>query len=292
MALAFYFAALIAVTDVLNVRQGVELMTVAVAVAALAISRAGALFLRDWWFYLAGLILWNLSGPIAAYSPFPHHLDFMLNADRILFLGNDPVVMVQHALAKPGHVGPLDVLAAIAYNLHVPEPYIAGYFLWRLNRLVYLQFAASALALLVLGFLTFILIPAVPPWMASTWYGRLPHVFNGFGPVLRWHPLPFHGTPLFYLFKLRGDAVAAFPSEHAAFPLLECLAFSRVFRRGWLPLLLWVGWTLFVIVYLGEHWVTDAVAGWLYAVIIFWAVRSLSPENTGFRPIHLPGHGG
>ncbi len=264
---------MVLITDLLNVRLGVELVTLVVALAAVAISRAGGLFLRDWWFFLLGLVMWNVSGPIAADSPFRPHLDFLLQLDRVLFLGHDPVVLVQHSLATPGHVGPLDLLTAAAYNLHVPEPYIAGYFLWRLDRAISLQFAAAALILLVVGFASFVLFPAIPPWMASTWYGRLPHVFNGFRPVLRAHPLPFHGTPIFQVFKFHGDAVAAFPSEHAAFPLLEFLALSRISRRASLFLLLWVAWVLFAIVYLGEHWVTDALAGWLYAVVIFWIVR-------------------
>jgi membrane-associated phospholipid phosphatase len=109
--------------------------------------------------------------------------------------------------------------------------------------------------------------------MASTWFHRLPHVFNGFGPVLHGHPLPFHGTPLFYIFKFGGDAVAAFPSEHAAFPLLECLAFFCVSRKVGGLMVLYVLAVLFVIVYLGEHWITDALAGYLYAVVIFSGVR-------------------
>jgi len=155
--------------DVVNVRPGVEVMTLVVGVAALAITRRTGLFLHDWWFLLAGLVLWNLSGPIAAQSPFPHHLDFMLRADRLLLFGRDPVVVVQHALARHGHVTLLDVLTVVSYNLHLPEPYIAGYFLWWLNRAVYAQFAASVLLLLVLGFITFILFPSVPPSMPSTW---------------------------------------------------------------------------------------------------------------------------
>jgi hypothetical protein len=274
LLLGGYFVAVIALADVLNVRPGVELMTLVVLVAALAISRRPRQFLHDWWFYLIGLVLWNVSGPIAAQSPFPWHLDFMLNLDRALFLGRDPVVLLQHALARPGHVGPLDVATVVAYNMHLPEPYIAGYFLWRLSRAVYLQFAASVLILLVAGLVTFILFPAVPPWMASSHFGRLPNVVNLFGPVLQSHPLPFHGTPLFYVFRWRGDPVAAFPSEHAAIPLLEFLAFSRVAGRITSFLfLLWVAWILFSIVYLGEHWVTDALAGWAYALVIFWGVR-------------------
>jgi len=279
--LAVYFVAVVTITDFLNVRLGVELMTLVVVLAAVMISRAGAVFVHDWWFFLLGLVMWNLSGPIAASSPLHPHLELLLQLDRGMFFGRNPVVIVQHALATPGHIGPLDLLTSAAYNLHVPEPYIAGYFLWRLDRSLYLQFTSAILILLVAGFVTFVVFPAVPPWMASTWYGRLPHVFNGFGPVLRAHPLPFHGSPMFKVFDLHGDAVAAFPSEHAAFPLLECLFAWRLSRRVSLLLLLWVGWVFFSVVYLGEHWITDVIAGWIYALAVFWIVRWIAsrPAN-------------
>lgn len=282
--LALYFGLVIAVTDVINLRLGVEAMTLVVILPAVFVSRSSRLFVRDWWFLLAGLLLWNLSGPIAAYSPFHHHLDFMLNADRFLFFGRDPSVVVQHSLAPGPHVNLLDWLTGATYNLHVPEPYIAGYFLWRINRAVYLQFAAAALLLLVVGFVTFIIFPAVPPWMASTRYHKIPDVVNRFGVILRAHPLPFHGSPLFYLFAFRGDAVAAFPSEHAAFPALELLAFWRAAgRRVGIAFLLWVAWVLFTILYLGEHWVTDALAGYLYALAVFGAVVWYSGSESGLR---------
>lgn len=271
--LGMYFLTLIVVSDVLNLRLGVEVMTAAVVFASILISRMPGLFLRDWWVFALGLVLWNLSGPIAASSPFAHHLDFMLNTDRFLFFGRDPTEIVQHNLAPTAGIGALDWLTAIAYNLHVPELYITGYFLWRVSRTVYLQFVAAALILLVVGFISFILFPAVPPWLASKSYGKLPFVTNRFGPVLHANPLPFHGTPLFYIFKFKGDAVAAFPSEHAAFPLLELLAFARAAGRTvTIAFALWVAWVLLTILYLGEHWVTDALAGYLYALVIFGAV--------------------
>ncbi|MGH2449239.1 MAG: phosphatase PAP2 family protein [Chloroflexota bacterium] len=274
--LGAYFLALVLLADALNVRLGVELMTVAVLVAAAAITRAPRQFVRDWWFFLIGLVLWNLSGPIAAYSPFPWHLDFMLNLDHIIGLGHQPAVLVQHAFATPGRLGPIDWASAFFYNLHVPEPYIAGYFLWRLSRLAYLRFAAAALLLLVLGLITFILFPAVPPWLATKEFGRLPNVTNLFGTVLHGYPMPFHGTPIFYVFHFRGDPVAAFPSEHAAFPLLEFLAFKPLLGKpGWLYLI-WPAIVLFVILYLGEHWVTDALAGWVFALAITFGVRRLT----------------
>lgn len=280
--LAVYFLFVVAATDALNVRLGVELMTVVTLVAALTITRQAALFLKDWWFFLAALIIWNLGGPIGHTPHFPLHLDFLRNLDRLMFFGNDAVVIVQQHLATGTSVNTLDVLTAIAYNMHLPEPYIAGYFLWRLDRALYLQFAAAAQILLVLGFITFILFPAVPPWMAATWYHVTPGVTDRFGPVLRAHPMPFHGTPLFSIFRFPGgDAVAAFPSEHAAFPLLEFLALSRL-RMRWLSglLLAWVLIVLFTVVYLGKHWITDALAGYVYALLIFGFVRWFATRST------------
>lgn len=273
--LVAYFASVIAVTDALNIRPGVEMMTLVVVIPAVAITRDFLGFVRDWWFLLLGLVMWNLSGPIAAQSPFPSHLDFMLNMDRALALGHQPVVEVQRLLAPKTGLDALDWVTSGIYNLHVPEPYIAGYMLWRINRAVYLQFAAAALILLVIGFISFVVFPAVPPWMASTWFHRIPYVVNRFGPVIHSHPLPFRGSPVFATFKLSGDAIAAFPSEHAAFPVLELFAFARAAgKRAAVGFSIWVLLVLFTIVYLGEHWITDALAGYTYAVAI-WVVISL-----------------
>lgn len=313
--LGVYFLTVIVVTDVLNVRLGIELLVLTVVVAAVGITRRPVAFLRDWWFLLLGLVLWNLSGPIAAQSPFPWHLDFMYALDRALFFGRDPVVVVREALHAQDPIGPLDWASAAIYNLHLPEPFVAAYMLWRIDRTVYFQFAAAVLVLLVVGMITFVLFPAVPPWMAGEplvrfggqymkpWIagplgypGGTPGawadarvyvrgVVNGFGLVLRSHPLPFHGSPLFTVFALRGDPVAAFPSEHAAFPLLEFLAFRLVAPRvAWL-LAGYVLVVLFVIVFLGEHWVTDALAGYVYAVVIWAAVRRLSAGSFRFSRV-------
>lgn len=272
LLLAIYFASVVIVCDLLNIRLGAEYLTLMVVVAAVAISHAGRQFVRDWWVYLVGLLMWRFSGPIAGQSPFPVHLEILIKADRLLTAGHDPVLLIHDAFADPTHLRPLDWFTAIAYNFHLPEVYIAAYFLWRLSRAVYLQFVSAVLILLVLGFITFVLFPTMPPWMASSWFHRIPRIVNGFGRVLHAHPLPLIGEPIFYIWKLKGDPVAAIPSEHAAFPMLEFLALRKLFPRGALLLLPWVLFVPFAVVYLGMHWLIDPLVGWIFAVLIFWFV--------------------
>lgn len=274
-----YFVFVIAVTDIMNVRPSVYVMELALVVPVLCITRRPLQFLRDWWFLLVGLILWDLSGPLAALSPLPPHWNLMIRTDEFLGFGHDPVEEVQRYLASGTHVNALDVVTSITYNLHVPEPFIAGYILWRINRRVYFLFAFSLLALLLAGLITYVLFPAAPPWVASEWWHLIPPgVTNRFGPTLAAHPLPFHGSPVIYFTQWAGDPIAAFPSEHAAIPMLELLAFGVVLgRRAYIGFSLWLLWVLFTIVYLGEHWITDALAGYLYAIVLFvgtaWALR-------------------
>jgi membrane-associated phospholipid phosphatase len=303
VALGIFFVLVIVISDVINVRPGIEFCIIMVSIAGTSISRLRTQFFKDWWFFLVGMVMWNLSGPVAAQSPFPWHLDFMYNTDRSIFLGHNPVSMLHDVMHLRRSLGPLDYLTAAGYNLHLPEPFMVAYFLWRLNRAIYFQFVAATLVVLVLGLITFILFPAVPPWLAgqplvrfegqylkpwvaaasgypgglhAAWQHTrvlLPDITNRFGLVLASHPLPFVGSPLFYIFKFRGDQVAAFPSEHAAFPLLEYFAIRAAAPRVAWAMVLWVLFVLFTIVYLGEHWVTDAIAGYVLAIVVWTCVR-------------------
>ena len=95
--------------------------------------------------------------------------------------------------------------------------------------------------------------------------------------------------------KIDGDPkhyniVAALPSLHAAFPLI-CLLVARHFRLPrWLQglLLLQLLGVAFAIVYTGEHYVVDVLAGLLYGFVVFRLMvfllerraRPVAPDST------------
>jgi membrane-associated phospholipid phosphatase len=65
------------------------------------------------------------------------------------------------------------------------------------------------------------------------------------------------------------NEVAAVPSLHAGVTLLISLFFwSRTRRWRWLLVLYPLAMAV-ALVYLGEHYVSDVLLGWLYAVVVF-----------------------
>jgi membrane-associated phospholipid phosphatase len=147
-------------------------------------------------------------------------------------------------------------------------PLVFAFLLWMWRKRYYWRFVGSYLLLSYAGFATYVLYPMAPPWWAAG-EGRIPPVASilddvHFGVVT--NPVVL-ATQFF-----KPNPVAAMPSIHAAFPVLVWLVAWRIWpRAGWalLPYPLAMG---FAVVYMGEHYAIDVVAGWLYAIVAFCAV--------------------
>jgi membrane-associated phospholipid phosphatase len=64
------------------------------------------------------------------------------------------------------------------------------------------------------------------------------------------------------------------PSLHAAIPMLLLVFFwPEVRTRGKIGLSLYAGLMSIVLVYGGEHYVIDVLAGWLYAIVVTVVLR-------------------
>lgn len=292
---ATYLLAVFAGFLYFNFRLTVEWVALMLFVAALVLGK-GMQFLRDWGVFVLVLLAWQLITPVATQFGFPWHLTELIAADKFLFNGTVPAAWLQVHLHHPGILEPWDVFAATIYMSHFLMPLVCGFLLWMASRETYRNFAISFVLLAFAGFVTYIVYPSVPPHMASQplkhihgiyvvaagGHVYLPGVQNLFQVTLAHWFSPYHGyvsltwMGLTFL-NLHYDPVAEIPSEHAAFPMLFFLFLRHQFGRPAYWVLLYIAAVLFTILYLGMHWVIDAIIGFMYAGAVYLVVMHAAP---------------
>jgi hypothetical protein len=250
----------------------VQVVLVMFAVAVF-VGRGGR-FVRDLLPIVMGLLSYGLMTTYAQRLDFDVHYLPQIRIDRVIGLGSVPTVWLQSHLYT-GRLGVAEVFSVLMWLSHFAVPLVIGFSLWLMRRqTAFTVLMCSLLGVLVLGEITFILAPTAPPWLAAQ-HGDLPGVHHVLKESLG-------GMHLSGIEKIDGDPkhyniVAALPSLHAAFPLI-CLLVARHFRlprRLQALLVLQLLGVAFAIVYTGEHYVVDVLAGLLYGCVAFRVVVAL-----------------
>jgi protein-S-isoprenylcysteine O-methyltransferase Ste14 len=258
-----------------------------VMLAAALFSNRGGRFVRDWLPVLLGFFAYSLAGQFASSLDFTVHYTPQIDAERVLAFGTVPTIWLQDRLYH-GTTGPLEVFSMTMYFSHFFAPVLLGFYLWWARlRDGFTQLMFGLLTVSILAEITFVLAPTAPPWLAAQ-QGLLPpvdHVIKqGLSDLDLTAAASIYGDPDAY------NIVAAVPSLHAAWPLIGLLVARRWRLPSWVVAVQaaqLVG-VVFAIVYTGEHYLVDALAGGLYAVAA-WAIvqRAFGPA---VRPsvTHLP----
>ena len=203
------------------------------------------------------------------------------DVDRWLFGGQMPTVWLQAHLHDSGRVQWFEVAAFLVYVSHFFVAPLLAAVLWVRDRWRFRRFAAALALLTLLGCITFVAFPAAPPWMASE--HRL------IGPTARLIPQLWTWIGVGAETGLVGtgyryaNEVAAVPSLHAALALLVALS---VWPRRWWARVLVAAYPLamaLAIVYTGEHYVSDVLLGWIYAVASFAVICWIAARLTTWR---------
>ena len=265
------------------------------------------------WAYIAGYEMPN-DDPEALRRRV--RIDYPVKLDCILGLGQPPTVRLQRLLATPGRIGRLDKPLVWAHWMWFAVPHSAlAYLLWR-RRDLFPRGAAQMYAVFDLGLIAYWLVPTAPPWYAAE-QGRIdggtrerqhmlrayaqsldapvpepaasnPAVPSGRGsPVARrmmveygeqfwkgrWEPL--------YSF-LGGNPLAAMPSLHFATSVMAAHLLSEA---G--PVEGAVGWAYaatlgLALVYLGEHYLVDLLAGLALTEAVRHAAPPVAPAAGAF----------
>lgn len=234
----------------------------------------GFAFLRDWSPFLLLVLSYEGLRGLADGLVSHTHVAFAPDVDRAMFGGQLPTIWLQQHLWDPAHIHWYDYVAAFMHPMHFIVPLAFAFVLWMRNKRLYWKFVASYLLLSYAGFLTYVLFPAAPPWFASN-VGAIPHVDKILEQVL-WKNSVSQPVVLVYGY-FDANQVAAMPSLHAAFPVMLWLIIWKLRPRwGWLTIAypLVMDWA---VVYMGEHYVIDVIAGTVYGAGAFWAVW-VAPE--------------
>ena len=197
-----------------------------------------------------------------------------------MFGGNLPTTLLQDVLWD-GRVKWYDFVFYLAYMLHFVLPFALALTVWKTRTKYYWQVISTYLVLSFAGFVTFLLFPAAPPWMAAE-KGMIEPITRISSDV--WFALGIHDFPSLYN-KISPNPVAAMPSLHAAYATLFALFIAKFYGKKWAitaaiyPVLIYVG-----TVYQGEHYAIDEIIGGLYAVAAFMLVpkvmKLLRPKKT------------
>lgn len=228
-------------------------------VIALALGR-GASFIFDWLPFLILFMAYEVMRGFAARTGFaPHDVSGL---ERGIFGGQLPSLWLQQHFYDPRSIHPWDWLAIGFYFLHFPLPMVVAFVFWLNSREHYWRFVSALLLMCLIAFLTYLVFPSAPPWIQ--YHGLIHKVSDE--TVSKWG-VNYYISPIYFaLYKLDPNLYAAFPSLHAAFPCLAMLYSWARYRLLGAGLVLYTACVWTAIVYLGEHYFVDALAGVAYAL--------------------------
>jgi membrane-associated phospholipid phosphatase len=233
------------------------LFTLPLVLAAL---RRDGRALRWWAAYVCGFTAFVLLRYSADQLGFPVQTAYPIAADRLLGFGTVPTVWLQAHLPRDGALVLLAIGVHLSYYLTPP---LAGLWLW-LRTEQFPAYVRSLLLLYAVSLLIHVVLPTTPPWLAAL-HGDLPGASRLLYDVL------YPNAPQFYDFgdRVAGNHVAAMPSVHTAAIIVMALFLRR--PAAWL----YVGAMGFALVWLGEHYLVDVLAG----VALGWVCARDKPRD-------------
>ncbi|VVB66637.1 PAP2 superfamily protein [Candidatus Gugararchaeum adminiculabundum] len=187
---------------------------------------------------------------------------FPIQADLFIGGGRLPTAILQAFIDSHGWSGFFGLVSILVYTLHFAVPLAFAYIIWLSNRKDFARYMAAVVILSYLALFTFWVFPVAPPWLAAE-KGLIP-IEKKFDTIATDYDL--RSLTIAYDF-INANPVAAIPSLHFGYPFLALVFALTSGRRS--AAVFFAAYTLvvsFSIVYLGEHYVIDLVAGGIYAL--------------------------
>ncbi len=262
--------------------RGIEIEPQWVVLALLLIAvplGRGTQFIVDWLPFLLLFFAYEIMRGFAAKTGFGAH--DLSGLERAVFFGSLPTITLQQAFYRPGVIAWQDWVTMGFYFLHFVLPVAVGFLFWVRSREHYWRYVSALLLMSFLAFVTYLFFPSIPPWL------QFPHEVHKITneTVTKWG-VDYYVSPVYG--RLNPNQVAAFPSLHAAYPVLAAVYAWRRYRALAVFLVVWAAGVWFSIVYLGEHYVVDALMGLVYVAVATVIVERVAAARRGTPKLPRP----
>lgn len=256
-----------------------ESFYISMIVAAFPLATLFALGAREndfrlWAIFILSFVFFaHFRALVDQWGPAPKFL-YPAQWDQTIFLGISPVHWLQNHLYNPGTTGWIDVGAITVHVSYFFTPYIVAFLLWKCRRETFGTYIAAAILTFYVGALINLLVPTAPPWLAAH-EGMISEVARIYSIVLG------NGLPATYEYgqQIAGtNPVAAMPSLHFAVAVLVGLGSTQLHRIGRLIGGLYILAMAFTLMYLGEHYFVDLLAGIGLVLPSWWAGQKMASK--------------
>jgi len=229
-------------------------------------SRRFKSFYSDWVVFLALVILFDsLRGYIyylIQVLELDVYMQYVINIERTLLGDTLLINTLQHAWFDVNQISFFDKFMVMIHSSHFLLFLLIGCVIWIWNRKMFVYFKYGMLLIMYLGLAGYFLIPTVPPWMAAAQYKMFPEIH-------RICTIVYNFTMPRMLEMFDTNPIAAMPSLHTAFPVFLSFLSVKIYRWKGIFVCLYTVLVLFSIVYTGEHYIADILAGILLAAAVY-----------------------
>jgi membrane-associated phospholipid phosphatase len=235
-----------------------------------------------WALYIGGFAIFSVARSFADETGIPTHVTDLITVERTVGFGSVPTVWLQTQFFDPAQIGWLDRAATYVHWSYFVLPHLFAAHLFFGKRHLFERYVLLFVGVLLTGLVIYFIFPAAPPWVASL-TGHLDPTYKVVTEVgSEWN------VNLYERFESQirsSNPVAAMPSLHMAVSFAILLI---AFRVNWFLgtlALLYNAAMAFSLVYLGEHYVVDIVAGVIVTITVYAVLSGWSAVHARLRPV-------
>ena len=231
---------------------------------------------RTFCLYILAFSLFNGLRTVADETGNPWQYTYVIEAEKLLVLGVVPTVWLQDRLYETGRMTTLEWASVGVYASYFTGHFILGAIVWAVRRDFLFTYVSVVAVTLAIGLAIYFLVPTAPPWLAAN-AGELPNVarISALANSEVWADAYERGA-----YVAGANDVGAMPSLHTALTAVVAMTLWRMHRVlgviGWL----YVGAMGFSLMYLGEHYLVDVLAGVAVAALAWHFVTSRMDART------------